>query len=399
MSVLKTDQIAGLVDIPDDARIYFEHPEKQIQNHLTVRSSNGDILHAEVFVVYHNTSRGPAKGGIRMAPDVTLEETAELAELMTWKTALVQVPFGGGKSGIRVDPEKLDRVTKDSILREYVHLMKLDLIAGLYVPAPDMATGPRDMAIIFGETHMPESVTGKPPRIGGLPGRNEATGRGVATATRLACEELLGKDISNVTVAVQGFGNVGSHTASFLHGLGARVVAVSDIYGGIYAANGLNIADLMKSDNRKIQDRGGITRITNEELLATDVDVLIPAAAGHVLTRENASNVKASLIVEGANAPTDSEADEIFMEKNIPIVPDILANAGGVIASYVEWRKAKSGSLTEATETYEVIDRLIEKAFSRVKEIAMRKKASLRRAAWALAAAELVSTMQDRGWM
>ncbi len=401
MAVLNLEQIKEIVAVPGDARVYFEMPEKQMQVHLAVRGSDGAILHADLFVVYHNTARGPAKGGIRMAPDVSLEETAELAELMTWKTALVKVPFGGGKSGIRVDPASIDRVTTDTILREYVHMLEFELKHGAYIPAPDMGTGPRDMAIIFGETHMPESVTGKPPRVGGLPGRSEATGRGVATTTRLACERILGRELPGVTVAIQGFGNVGSNTATFLHAMGAKVVAVSDIFGGVFAGDGLDVPDMIETvtAGQPLEAGQGAEKITNQELLALEVDVLIPAAAGHVLTAANAKDVRAALIVEGANAPTEPDAAEILFERGVKAVPDVLANAGGVIASYVEWRKAKSGSLTQASETYEVIDQLIEDAFHRVVELAGDKQVSLRTAAWGLAAAEVVQTMTDRGWL
>jgi len=400
MAVLKRERIENLVDLPAQVYEFFETPEKQMQMHMTVRASDNSVLHAEVFVVFHNTSRGPAKGGIRMAPDVSLDETAVLAELMTWKTALVKVPFGGGKSGIRLDPLGIDRVTKDTVLREYVHLVELELASGAYVPAPDMATGPRDMAIIFGETHIPESVTGKPPRVGGLPGRQEATGRGVATATGLACERVLGRAPSEVTVAVQGFGNVGSHTAGFLHAMGAKVVAVNDIGGGVHSGDGLDVPVLMRAaEAGEGLSASGAGALTNDELLALDVDVLIPAATGHAITGENAGGVKARLVVEGANAPTTPEADLALADAGVTVVPDVLANAGGVIASYVEWRKAKSGSLTDAAETYEVIDGLIADAFARVAGLAEGKGATMRDAGWALAAGEVAGAMVDRGWI
>ncbi len=401
MSALNLDRIADLISITPDARVFLERPERQTQMHLAVRGSNGAVVHAEVYVVYHNTARGPAKGGIRMASHVTLSETAELAELMTWKTALVRVPFGGGKSGICIDPAGLDRTTKDAILREYVHLMQLDLRNQAYVPAPDMGTGARDMAIILGETHIPESVTGKPPRIGGLPGRNEATGRGVATATRLTAGNLLKKDLNNMRVAIQGFGNVGSFAALFLHQLGARIVAVSDERGGIFNGDGLDVVRLKtdQADGAELADASDASVITNADLLALDVDILIPAAVGHVLTADNADTVSAGAIVEGANAPTLPAAQEILQEAGIPVVPDILANAGGVIASYAEWQKGKSGSLTEAAETYALVDGLIERAFRRVQALAVEKALPMRLAAWTLSAGEVSETMQDRGWI
>jgi glutamate dehydrogenase/leucine dehydrogenase len=330
-----------------------------------------------------------------------MEHTEDLAEKMVWKTALVGVPFGGGKSGIRLNPKDFSRMQKTAILKEYVHVLRPDLISGQYVPAPDMGTSGADMAIIFGETHLSESVTGKPPRVGGLPGRLEATGRGVSTCVIAGSKRFLGSDLSGRSVAIQGFGNVGSWTARFLAEYGARIVAVSDITGGVYADSGLDVnrlADWCEEGNA-LADCDEYDAMTNEELLAADVDVLVPAATEQVLTEANAAAVRAKMIVEGANGPTTADADAILADRGVIVLPDILANSGGVIASYVEWRQAKSGALTSREETFETVDELILGAFDQVTEFATSKKATPRVAARALAVQEVVYTMDDRGWI
>jgi len=353
----------------------------------------------DTYVVYYNTARGVAKGGVRLAPDVTLSEVTELAELMVWKTALTKIPFGGGKAGIRIDPQKLRDFDKREVMREFVHILKEELLAGNYVPAPDMGTSPREMAIIFGELHIPESVTGKPPRMGGLPGRREATGRGVATCAKLAAEQCLGKQLSGCSVAIQGFGNVGSNAARFLHQRGATVVAVSDITGGVLKEEGLPIPELVDHYTGLGFEGVDADKITNPELLAMDVDILIPAATGGVITGENAEAVHANLVLEGGNAPLTPEADEILSNKGIPVIPDILANSGGVIASYIEWRNAKSGSITLAEETYEFIDTLVSRSFQAMTKIASEHQLIYRDAAMLLALVEVIQAMRDRGWV
>ncbi|MBS3762364.1 MAG: Glu/Leu/Phe/Val dehydrogenase, partial [Planctomycetes bacterium] len=269
-----------------------------------------------------------------------------------------------------------------------------------YIPAPDMGSSEHEMAIIFGETHMFESVTGKPPRIGGLPGRREATGRGLATCVLAAAENILEIKSCDFSVALQGFGNVGSWTAKFLRDAGVRIVAVSDIDGGLFRKDGLDIEDLLKwnRDGKKLVDYPDAEQIPRDDVLSLDVDILIPAATGNVFTREVAQDVNARMIVEGANNPTPPAGDNVFKELEIPIVPDILANSGGVIASYVEWRKAKSGSLTPREEVYDILDDLISKGLTRVLQAANQWKTTYRQAALALAIDEVIKAMEDRGW-
>ena len=399
MSILNLEHLGKIISISDDAKRLLEGPEKEISFRLDLRLDRG-LICFDSYAVLFNGARGPAKGGVRFAPDVTLEETRVLAELMVYKTALVGIPFGGGKSGIRFDPSEYTRGEIDSIVKEYVHMMRDEICSGAYIPAPDMGSGAHEMAIIYGETHNSESVTGKPVEVGGLPGRREATGRGVATVAIAAAGDLLNKPMDQTTVAVQGFGNVGSWACRFLSEAGAKVIAVTDITGGAYNEDGIDIQGL----SQHIQETGalagyGDASITNEELLTLDVDILIPAACGHVITGENADQVRAGMIVEGANAPTTREADEILRTKDIPVLPDILANSGGVIASYVEWRRAKSGSITKIEETYETIDSLVLESLKNVTKLAGKAGAPYREAALALAVEHVIKAMTARGWI
>ncbi|MFA5865177.1 MAG: Glu/Leu/Phe/Val dehydrogenase [Phycisphaerae bacterium] len=394
-------QITKLINLPPTAIALLERPEKEITLAINIRVNENKLVQTTAYVCLYNTVRGPAKGGIRFHPHVDLLETRKLAELMVWKTALVGIPFGGGKTGVAIDPHDFTRTEKTIVMKELVHLIRHELMSGDYIPAPDMGTDAHDMATIFGETHIQECVTGKPPRVGGLPGREEATGRGVATVTKLLsgrCNLVPGK----TTVAIQGFGNVGSWTAHFLHSMGYKVVAINDITGACYNPNGLNIPELKKSfttNGNSLASAPNCNNIPRDEVLELPVDILIPAAAGGVITAKNAPKIKAKFIVEAANAPITDEAENILQGRKITIMPDILANAGGVIASYVEWRKARSGSLTPREETYSVIDTAIGGSFDEVVQIAEELKTTYRTAAEIKAVREVVATMYDRGWL
>jgi glutamate dehydrogenase (NAD(P)+) len=400
MAVVDLEALSKYVNLPDSARRILGETETAMTYALRLKVSEHDVVFAPAHVVYHCTVRGPAKGGIRMWPDVDLDETKVLAELMTWKTALMGLPFGGGKSGIRLDPATLSRFLKTAVLKEFVHLIRLELDSGNYVPAPDMGTNATDMAIIFGETHKPECVTGKPPTVGGLPGRREATGRGSATAAIVGVKKLMKKAPSKPTVAVQGFGNVGSYAALFLHEAGFRITHASDLSGGLFCAKGLDIPALHKH----VLDTGGVAGFegeatTNEEVLAAKVDVLIPAATGHVITGANAAAVQAPIVIEAANNPITPEADAVLAGGGVQVVPDILANAGGVVASYVEWRQGKSGVLTDKRETLGVVDESIERGFARTLDAADRHGCTLRSAAQVVAGEELLRCLRERDWV
>jgi len=394
------DLIGKYERIPGRARRILETAEKEVALTINLRLNRRKAIFVPAYLVFYNTVRGPAKGGLRFSKDVTLASTRDLAARMVWKTALTRIPFGGGKSSVALDPHELTGEEKAAVIKEFVHLIREDLRAGNYIPAPDLGTNEADMAVIYGETHILESVTGKPARVGGLPGRKQATGRGVAATALLAIENQ-GLDREKCTVAIQGFGNVGSWTAHFLHKAGVKVVAVSEITGGGYDRNGLDIPGMMKYSRTGLIPRKfrKLRKISNEELLRQNVDVLIPAAVGNVLTKKNASKIRAKIIVEAANGPTTPEADTIFNKRKLFAVPDILANAGGVIASYLEWRKAKSGSLTREQETYQTIDELIGESFEEVMELSGKRKVPPRLAAEIIAVNEVVKTMDDRRWL
>ena len=370
MPTIDFEKIKACIDVPEAAERLLSKSEREVRFSLNLLLYPEGLVEADAYVVYHNTARGPAKGGLRIWPTVTLDHTRALAELMTWKTALVGVPFGGGKSGICLDPKQFPGATKTAIIKEYVHMMSGDLRSGAYVPAPDLGSTTSDMAVIYGETHIPESVTGKPPRVGGLPGRLEATGY------------------------------VGHWTCRFLQDRGAKIVAVSDIGGGVYRDDGLPLDDLCAHVLRS----GGVAgfegeAITNEQLLALDVDILLPAAVEAVIHEGNANAVSARLLVEAANGPTLPEAEAVLTARGIPLIPDILANSGGVVASYVEWHQAKSGAMTKKEETYQTVAEQLEAAFHKVQAAAAKHRVGNRVAAWVVAVDELIATMRDRGWI
>ena len=400
--MLLDKEIVRLVGMNEKALMLLREPDRvihfRLRRHLPAEYGVGFPVH--VYVVYHSAAQGPpCKGGVRMSSDVTLEETIQLAETMTYKSALMNLPFGGGKAAIVADSQ-LPPEAKEVLVRGFAHEIRYELVSGNYVPAPDLGTSPREMAVIFGETHIRESVTGKPVGIGGLPGREEATGYGVAVVAERAAREFLGKEISNVSVGVQGFGNVGSWACTFLAEKGAKILGVTDRGGGMVHRKGIDVEELKRyeKEHGSVDGYGG-NHLSNQELLGLDVDLLIPAAIGGVITKENAGNIKAKLIIEGANAPATREADEILAQKGVTLVPDILANAGGVVASYDEWRKGKSGTRTKREETYATIKETLLDVFEEVLEYSSKEKISLRKASLALAATRLLDTMEGRGWV
>ena len=400
--MLLDEEIVRLVGMSEKSLTLLSEPDRvihfRLRRHLPAQFKVGFPVH--VYVVYHCAARGPpCKGGVRMSSDVTLEETIQLAEIMTHKNALMDLPFGGGKAAIVADSQ-LPPEAKEILVRGFAHEIRYELVSGNYVPAPDLGTSPREMAVIFSETHIRESVTGKPVGIGGLPGRKEATGYGVSVVTRRAVREFLGSEISDITVGVQGFGNVGSWTSTFLAQKGAKIVAITDRRGGILQREGIDIEGLRRYSEKQGSVKGyGGKELSSEELFGLDVDVLIPAAIGSVITKENAGKVKARLIVEGANAPITKEADEVLQKKGIAVAPDILANAGGVVASYDEWRKGKSGTKTKRDETYKTIKGTLLDVFEEVLDYSSKEKTPLRKSALALAATRLLDTMEGRGWV
>lgn len=335
------------LDIGENVVERLQHPIHIHEVSVPIVRDDGSTDVYTGYRVHHDSVRGPYKGGLRYHPAVTREESIGLAMWMTWKCALMDLPFGGAKGGIVVDPKSLSIAEKERLTRRFTHQIRDAIGPHKDIPAPDMGTDAQTMAWIMdaysmqeGET-IPGVVTGKPPVIGGSHGREEAPGRSVAIVTREVCD-YYDNDLSDVTIAVQGFGSVGANAARLLAKWGATIVAISDVNGGVYNTDGIPVADIPSHDEEpEAVTRYGTetaeAKITNAELLELEVDILIPAAIGNVLTEQNADHVEASIIVEGANGPTTSTADEIFAERDIPVIPDILANAGGVTVSYFEW--------------------------------------------------------------
>ncbi|MFD1512147.1 Glu/Leu/Phe/Val family dehydrogenase [Halomarina rubra] len=323
----------------------LQYPERTLKVTLPVRMDDGSVEVFEGYRCQFDSARGPYKGGVRFHPSVTMDEVSALAGWMTWKTALVDLPYGGAKGGVVCEPKRMSTDEMRRLTRRYTEGIRRMIGPHVDVPAPDMNTNPEVMAwmmdtysVYEGHT-VQQVVTGKPVSLGGTPGRVEATGRGVAITTEKVFD-YLDRDLEDASVAIQGFGNVGSWAARLLSERGANVVAVSDVSGGRYDPDGLDVLDLYghAADGGRMADYDGeADTISNSDLLELDVDVLIPAAVAEVVTEEVAKNLRASVVVEAANGPTTTPADDVLIERDVPVVPDILANAGGVVVSYLEW--------------------------------------------------------------
>lgn len=382
----------------------IRHPYREFTVYIPVYMDDGTY---EVFVgyrVHHSIARGPAKGGIRYAPDVTLDEVRALAAWMTMKCAVVNIPFGGGKGGVRCNPEELSEGELERLTRRYTAELLEILGPAQDVPAPDINTNETVMAWIMDTYSMhvrrtePAVVTGKPISIGGSRGRSEATGLGIAMIARQASQRF-DFNLLGARVAIQGFGKVGSVAAKYLAEMGARIVAVSDISGGVYREEGLDIDALLDHvhHRRLLADYPHADHITNEELLTLDVDVLIPAATENQITAHNAKDIKARIIIEGANGPTTLEADRILESRSIIVVPDILANAGGVTVSYFEWVQNRMGFYWTLEEVHGRLETVMNQAFWDVCNMADRYQVTLRTAAYMLGLQRIVEVYQLRG--
>jgi len=389
LAVAQLDRAAELMDLDSNLRQRLKWPERSLVVSVPVRMDDGRV---EVFTGYrviHDSSRGPSKGGIRYHPDVNLGEVAALAMWMTWKCALAGLPYGGAKGGVRVDPKRLSRGERQRLTRRYAAEILPFLGPDKDVPAPDVGTDAQVMAWIMDTYSMqvgfpaPGVVTGKPLSIGGSLGREEATGRGVVYVTLEAMKQL-GLEPKDATVAIQGFGNVGSHTARIMYEVGAKVVAVSDVSGGLYNQNGLDIPKLLAARKQR-----GLTLretklgdwITNEDLLQLDCTVLVPAALSEQITEKNAAKVRCRILAEGANGPTTLEADQILHDNGVFIIPDILANSGGVIVSYFEWVQDVQRFFWKEQDIRNRLQEIIISAFHRTLEFSRRRKATMRMAA------------------
>ncbi len=381
-------------------------PRRCLYVSVPVRMDDGSIRVFDGFRVHHNTTLGPAKGGIRYHPDVNLAETAALAMLMTLKNSLVRLPLGGGKGGIRCDPGLLSRREKQSLTRRFTSEIFTFLGPDKDIPAPDIGTDQQTMAWMM-DTYsaqigyaVPGVVTGKPIEIGGSLGRIDATGRGLIYSI-IEASKRLGLTLDQSTsVAVQGFGNVGFHSARLISNIGCRLVAVSDVSGGIYNPKGLDIIALEKwvTENRVLKGFPGVDFITNEEILELPVDILIPAALGNQINTKNVERIKCKILAEGANGPTSLEASQILSQRGVFEIPDILANAGGVIVSYFEWVQGMQNFFWSEKDVNNKLWEIMAGAFNRVYEFHTTKKVDMRLSAFAISVEHLSKAMLWRGF-
>ncbi|ACR41565.1 Glu/Leu/Phe/Val family dehydrogenase [Saccharolobus islandicus] len=404
--VKKLYKVGELLGLDIDTLEALSQPERVIQVKIQIRGSDGKLRTFVGWRSQHNSALGPYKGGVRYSPNVTQEEVIALSMIMTWKNSLLLLPYGGGKGGIRVDPKKLTLKELEDLSRKYIQLIHNYLGSNVDIPAPDINTNPQTMAWfldeyikITGEVDF-AVFTGKPSELGGIGVRLYSTGLGVATIAREAANKFIG-GIEGSRVIIQGFGNVGSFTAKFLSEMGAKIIGVSDIGGGVINKNGIDVNKALEVAQRtgSVVNYPEGKKVTNEELLISDCDILIPAAVENVINKFNAPKVKAKLIVEGANGPLTADADDVIKQRGIVIIPDILANAGGVVGSYVEWANNKSGGIISDEEAKKLIIDRMTNAFNALYDFHKRKFADqdLRTVAMALAVDRVVKAMKARG--
>ena len=407
-NVLKVmDEAAQILGYSESDIEPLKYPERELKVSVPVVMDDGSTRVFEGYRIQHSTSRGPAKGGIRFHPAVNNDEVKALAAWMTFKCAVVNIPYGGGKGGVVCDPHELSERELRAITRRFTAAIMPLIGPDQDIPAPDVGSNAAVMGWMMDTYSMLKGhcvhgvVTGKPIELGGALGRNEATGRGVMFTTRNIMKKM-GMEMKGTDVAVQGMGNVGSITAKLLHQEGMKVVAVSDVSGGIYKKDGLDIPAILAylgKDRKNLlsgYEEDGMTRITNEELLELPVTVLVPAALENQINGTNADKIQAKLIVEAANGPTAAEADPILNEKGVIIVPDILSNAGGVVVSYFEWvQNIQSVSWTEE-EVNAKLERIMNNSFEAVYNIAQEKKVPLRTGAYLIAVDRVVKAKKAR---
>lgn len=385
-------------------------PYREVIFEIPLRKDDGSLAVFKGFRVQHNQSRGPFKGGVRFSPESGLSHYRNLASLMTWKTALADIPFGGAKGGVSCDTKKLNTREIETLTKKFTERL-INLIGpNKDIPAPDMGTGQREMAWLYEAYSMRNGhqwgvVTGKPLQLGGCPGRMEATGRGVSMITGWVADAG-DMQLEDTRIAIQGFGNVGKQTALSLQAKGAKVVAVSDANGGLYKADGLEIEELAE---KKSEQGGNVfldeiknshhEEITNEELLALDVDILIPAAVSNAINENNADEIKADLIVEAANSPVSCNANESLMDRNVTVIPDILANAGGVIVSYLEWAQNHQRYQWNKKHVNVDLEKIMKKSWQNTFDCHESKNISYREAAYLIAVDRVSEATEHRGFV
>jgi glutamate dehydrogenase (NAD(P)+) len=398
------DGAARILNLEPGIWKILTQPKRQITVSCPVQMDSGEIEVITGYRVQYNITLGPAKGGIRYHPDVSLDEVTALAAWMTWKCAVSHIPFGGGKGGIICDPTRLSRRELEALTRRYVAEIIDAIGPEKDVPAPDVNTNDQIMAWIMDTYSMHVGrtetaiVTGKPIILGGSEGRREATGRGVMICTREAARHLQ-LDLAHATMAVQGFGNVGSVSADLLHALGTKLVAVTDWRGGVYKKDGLDVAGLIEwtGKHKTVDGYPFADPITNEELFGLDVDVLIPAALENQITADNAGSIKAKVVVEGANGPTTPDAHKAMHDRGIFVVPDILANAGGVTGSYFEWVQNRHGYYWTEAEVNTRLEQKMVEAFNAVLKTSLKYKVDMRTAAYIEAIDRVATVTRMRG--
>ncbi len=384
------DRAADHMDMSESMRELLLTAKREVSVQIAVELDSGEVATYIGYRVQHDDARGPMKGGLRFHPEVDLGEVRSLAALMTWKTAVVDLPFGGAKGGIAIDPAKFSPRELERITRRFIDGIHELIGPDVDIPAPDMGSNSDVMAWIMNQYQKyhgfnPGVVTGKPVELYGIPGREEATGRGVGILAYKMISRL-GRKPQQTRIALQGFGNVGSHAAKFLHESEFKVVAISDVSGGYYRPEGLNIPQALQHarEHKSLKGFKDAERISNEELLELDVELLIPAALGGVITAANAPKIKAPMIIEAANQPVWPDADAVFDERGTIVLPDILANAGGVTVSYFEWVQNRQHYSWGINRVRQELDSVMSTAFERVWALSQERKVSLRTAAYML---------------
>ncbi len=395
---------ADLLSLKRGIREFLGHPKREMTVNFPVKLENGSVRVFTGYRIHHSTLLGPTKGGIRYHPDVTLNEMRALAMLMTWKCAVVGLPFGGAKGGVVCNPKELSPEDLEHLTRRYATEITMLIGPESDIPAPDVGTTPQVMAWIMDTYSMhrgfsvPAVVTGKPIAIGGSAGRIEATGRGVMIVAREAARHL-GMPVQGARVVVQGYGNVGSTAAKLLHAQGCRIIAVSDSGGGVYNEKGIDPTDILrhKEQTGSVAAYRGCDAVTNDDLLELPCEILVPSALEGQITRDNAPRIQAKMIVEGANGPITPEADEILLNHRIFVVPDILANAGGVTVSYFEWVQDLQSFFWTEEEINERLERIMTRSFRDVMAVSQEKKVDMRTGALVRAVGRVADALMIRG--